>query len=119
MGEFAYTYFSDLKDYVLKEMHQGGFGIFVDAWYLCSFFSMDYNPESSFPEKGKKAIEANFKSSREACVVSIFKQRYPVFLMVHNNQDVAVRLSTLDKWSRAGTFGNCHELERELKNTRT
>ena len=31
MGEFAYTYFDDLEDDVLKEMPQGGFRIFVDA----------------------------------------------------------------------------------------
>ena len=40
MGELAYTSFRDLKDDVLKEMPREGFGIFVDAWYLCEFFNM-------------------------------------------------------------------------------
>ena len=37
MGEFVYTPFGDLKDKFLKEMPWGGFGIFVDVWYLCAF----------------------------------------------------------------------------------
>ena len=37
MGEFVYMSFEDLKDEFLKEMPWGGFGIFVDAWYLCAF----------------------------------------------------------------------------------
>ena len=37
MGEFDYTYLGDLKYDVLREMPQGGFGIFVDAWSPCEF----------------------------------------------------------------------------------
>ena len=48
MEEFAYASFGDLKDDVPKEMHQGGFGIFVDVWSLFVFFDMDYTSESSF-----------------------------------------------------------------------
>ena len=47
MGKFAYTYFVGFKGDVLKEMPQGGLGIFVDAWSLCEFFNMDYISESS------------------------------------------------------------------------
>ena len=54
MGEFSYAYFGDLKDYILKEMPWGGFGLFVDAWSPCAFFNMDYTYESSFLERGKK-----------------------------------------------------------------
>ena len=45
MGEFAYASFGDLKDDVLKEIPQGGFGLFVDAWYLCAFCNMEYTSE--------------------------------------------------------------------------
>ena len=33
MAEFFYTSFGDLKDYVLKGIYRGGFGILVYAWY--------------------------------------------------------------------------------------
>ena len=83
-------------------MHQVGFGIFVDAWFLCVFFNMDYNSEPLFLEREKKSREENFKSSGEACVASTFDQWYPVFLVGHSTRDVAVgillsRLSNLDK----------------------
>ena len=124
MGEFAYTSFGDLKDDVLKEMPWGGFGIFVDAWYLCAFFNMEYTSESSFLEKAKKVRGVNFKSSGEARVAITFDQRCPAFLVGHSTRDVDVGtllsgFSTLDKWSRAGKSGNCHEPEIELKNART
>ena len=41
----------------------GDFFPFVDAWGICTFFSMDYTYESSFLKKGKKVIGVNFKSS--------------------------------------------------------
>ena len=37
MVEFAYAYFGDMKDDVLKEMNWGGFEIFMDAWSPCEF----------------------------------------------------------------------------------
>ena len=40
MGEFSYASFGYLKDGVLKEMPRGGFGLFMDAWYLCALCSM-------------------------------------------------------------------------------
>ena len=57
-------------------------------------------------------------------MASTFDQHYHVICFGQSNQDVAVgtllpRLSDLDKWSQAGTFGTCHELERELNNSRT
>ena len=57
-------------------------------------------------------------------MASTFDQRYPAFLVGHSTRYVEVGtflpgLSTLDKWSLAGTFGNHHELERELNNTST
>ena len=102
MGEFDYAYFGDLKDDVLKEISEGGLGLFVDAWYLCAFFNMDYTSESSFLERGKKVRGANFKSSGEDQMGSTFYQRYPDFLMVHSTRDVAVGtllhgFSTLEK----------------------
>ena len=42
IGEFSYACFGYLKDELLKEMLQGGFGIFVDAWYLCAFLNTYY-----------------------------------------------------------------------------
>ena len=63
MGEFSDTYFRDLKDDVLKEMHRGSFGLFVDAWSLCEYFNMDYNSESSFLESRKK-VEGQTSSHR-------------------------------------------------------
>ena len=36
-GEYAYTYFGDLKDDVLKEMPWGGFEIFMDECSPCEF----------------------------------------------------------------------------------
>ena len=77
MGEFSYTYFGDLKDDFLKEMPQGGFGIFVGAWYLCAFFNMDYTSESSFLERKNKSRGANFKSSGESYVARNFEQAIP------------------------------------------
>ena len=57
-------------------------------------------------------------------MASTFDQRYPSFLVGQSTQDLAVGtllpiFSTLEKWSRAGTFGTHHELERDLKNSRT
>ena len=83
MGEFVYTSFGDLKDAVLKEMPQGGFGIFVNTWSLCKFSNMDYTSDSSFLERGKKTRGVNFKSSGEAHVSSTIDQRYPVFLVIN------------------------------------
>ena len=68
MGEFAYKYFGNLRNDVLKDMPQGGFGIFIDAWSLCAFFNMDHTSESSFLERGKKVRGVYFKSSGEARV---------------------------------------------------
>ena len=115
MGEFAYTSFGDLKDDVLKEIPWGGFGLFVDAWSRYAFCNMDYTADFYFLERGKKVRRANFKSSGEASVTSTFDQRYPDFLVRHSTRDVAVikllpGLSTLEKWSQAGTFGTSCEL---------
>ena len=63
MGDFAYTYFGYLKDYVLKKMPWGGFGIFLDACSLCAFYNMDYTSEYSFLERVKKFRGLGFKSS--------------------------------------------------------
>ena len=90
MVEFAYAYFGDLKDDVLKEIPQGGFGIFVNAWSLCAFFNMDYTSEFSFLERGKKVRGVHFKSSGEASVASTFDHKYPTFLVGHSNRDMAV-----------------------------
>ena len=79
MEEFAYAYFGDLKDDVLKEMTQGGLGIFMDAWYLCAFFNVNYTSESSFLERRGNVKGANFKSSGEARMASNFDRRYPDF----------------------------------------
>ena len=84
MVEFAYVSFGGLKDDFLKEMPWGGFGIFVDAWSLCAFCSMDFTSESSFLESVNKVRGANFKSSGEAHVASTFYQRYPAFLKGHS-----------------------------------
>ena len=46
MGDFAYTYFGDFKYDFLKEIPWGGFGIFVDAWYLCVSSNMEYTSDS-------------------------------------------------------------------------
>ena len=78
---------------------------------------MDYNYESSFLERGKKARVSNFNSSGEARVESTFDQRYTAFIVGQSTRDVAVGtllpgLSTLEKWYQEGTFGTCHELER-------
>ena len=59
MEELAYASFGDFKYDVLKEIPQGGLGIFLYAWSLCAFFNMEYTSESSFLEKGKKVIGAN------------------------------------------------------------
>ena len=83
MGDFAYTYFGYLKGDVLKEMPWGGFGIFVDAWYLCAFFNMEYTSESSSLERGKKIRGAKLKSSGEDHVGNNFDQHCPAFLVVH------------------------------------
>ena len=72
MGEFAYAYFWYFKDDVLKEIPQGDFGIFVDAWSLFVFCKMEYISESSFLESGKKVRKTNFKSSGEDGVSSTF-----------------------------------------------
>ena len=124
MGEFSYASFGYLKDGVLKEMPRGGFVLFMDAWYLCALCSMYYTSESSFLERGKKVRGMNFKSSGESRVARNFYQRYPAFLVGHSTRDVVVGtllpgLSTLDKWSQAGTFGTRHELDIELKNATT
>ena len=66
MREFAYAYFGDLKDGVLKEMTWGGSGIFVDACSLYEFCNMDYTSESSILEKVNKGIGVGFNSSGEA-----------------------------------------------------
>ena len=79
-----YAYFGYLKDGVLKEIPQGGFDIFVDAWSLCEFCNTDYTYENSFLERVNKVRGGNFKSSVEAGVVSNFDQRYPAFIMVHS-----------------------------------
>ena len=55
---------------------------------------------------------------------ALLTNKYPAFLVGHSTQDVAVgtlltRLLCLDKCSLARTFGTCHELERELNNSRT
>ena len=124
MGEFAYTSFGDLKYDALKEIPWIFFGIFVYDWTLCEFFNMDYTFESSLLERGKKVRGVNFNSSGESRVASTFDQQYPAFLLGHSTLDVAVGtflqgFRTLDKCSRAGTFGNCHKLDKELKNSRT
>ena len=67
-----------------------GFGIFVDAWYLCEFCNMEYTSESYFLERGNKVRGVIFKSSGEAHEASMFEQKYPDFLMGHSTQDVAV-----------------------------
>ena len=61
MGEFAYAYFGDFKDDVMKEMPWGDFGVFVDDWYICEFFNMDYTFKLSFLEWGKKVKGVGFK----------------------------------------------------------
>ena len=124
IGEFAYTYFGNLKDDVLNEIPRGGFGIFVDAWSLCAHFNMDYTSESSFLERGKTVRGEEFMLSGEALVESTFDQQYLAFIVGHSTQDVAVGtllpgLSTLGKFSWARTFGTRHKLEIELKNART
>ena len=81
MGEFDYAYFGDLKDDVLKEISEGGLGLFVDAWYLCAFFNMDYTSESSFLERGKKARGSKFNSLGESHTERTFDQQYPAFLV--------------------------------------
>ena len=53
-----------------------------------------------------------------------FDQRYPDFLVGHSTQDVYFGtllpgFSTIEKLSWAGTFGNFHEMDIELKKTRT
>ena len=90
MEELAYASFRDFKYDVLKEIPQGGLGIFLYAWSLCAFFNMEYTSESSFLEKGKKVIGANFKSSGEARVASTFDQKCPDFLGGNSTRDVAV-----------------------------
>ena len=85
MGEFAYTYFGDLKYDFLKKIPQGGLGLFVYAWSLCAFFNVDYTSDSSFLERGKNVRGANFKSSGEALMASTFDQRYPAFLVENYN----------------------------------
>ena len=113
MGEFAYASFGDLKDGVLKEMPWGSFGLFVDDWSLYEICNMNYSSESSFLEKGNKVIEMGINSSGGACVASTFDHRYSDFLVGHSTLDVAVGklltvFSTLEKWSRAVTFGTRH-----------
>ena len=63
MGEFAYASFDYLKDGVLKEIPRGGFGLFVDAWSLCTFCNMYYTSESSLIERGNTVRGVGFKSS--------------------------------------------------------
>ena len=57
-------------------------------------------------------------------MASTFDQRHPAFFVGQSTRDVAVGTllpgsSTRGKWSRAGTFGTLHELDRELKKSRT
>ena len=90
----------------------------MNAWSLCTFCNMDYTSELPFLEMGKKVKGSNFKSE------ITFDQRYPYFIMGHSTQDVAFStlltvLSTIYKGSWVGTFWTHHELERDLKNTRT
>ena len=85
---------------------------------------MDYNSESSFVERGNNVRGENFNSSGEAHLEITFDLWYPSFLLRHSTRDVAdstllTGLSTIEKWSRSGTFVTLHELEREPKNTRT
>ena len=99
-----------LKDEVLKEIPRGGFGIFVDAWYMCDFCNMDQTSKSYFIEIGNKVRGVSYNTSGEAQVANTYNQCYPVFLVGHSSHDIAVgtllpRLSTLDEWSRAGNFG--------------
>ena len=68
MGEFDFVYFGGLKYFVLKEIPWGGLGIFVDVWYLCVFFNMDYTSDSYFLKRVNKVIGVVFKSSGEAYV---------------------------------------------------
>ena len=74
-GDFAYRSFEDLKDDVLKEIHGGEFGIFVNAWSLCEFCYIDYTSKSSFLETRKKVRGVGFMSAVEACMASTFEQR--------------------------------------------
>ena len=123
MRYFAYASFGDLTDEVLKEIPRGGFGIFVNAWYLCEFCNMDYTSDSLFLERGNKVRGLGFKSSVEAHVKSTFDQRYPLFLGGHSSRDMDIGtllpiLSTFDKFSRSGISGTRHKLERDLMNAR-
>ena len=56
MGDFTFISWGDLKNEVLEEIPWGGFGLFVDAWYLCTSCNMDYNYYPSFLYKIKKFI---------------------------------------------------------------
>ena len=53
MGEFIYASFGGLKDVVLEEMPQGGFGLFGGALSLWAYYNMEYAYESSLLEMGK------------------------------------------------------------------
>ena len=85
---------------------------------------MDYTSDSSCLERGNKFRGVGFKSPGEYRVLSTFDQWYPVFLVGHSTEEVAVgtiltRFPTLYKYSWAGTFGTRHEMERYLKNSST
>ena len=85
---------------------------------------MEYNPKYSLLEMVKKVIWVVFESSGESRVARTFFHWYSAFIVGHSTQNMTVgtlltRLSTLEKWSWAGKFGNRHELEREIKNAST
>ena len=79
-----------MKDDVLKEMHQGGSGLFVDACYLCEFFNVDYTSDSFLLERVNDFRGVGFKLSGEFCVACTFYQRCQAFIVGHSTQDVVV-----------------------------
>ena len=74
MVEFAYMSFGYMKDGIPKKMPWGVLGIFMDVWFLCAFFNMDYTSKSYFLERLNMVRGIGFKFSGESCVASTSDQ---------------------------------------------
>lgn len=120
--EATFECFEDLKGEVAKNLADGSFGKFVDAWLLTAFCNLSFVSEAEYLIRGKNVLGNGFTNSSDAQNAGTFEQRYSQFLVGAQKEfrlgTLLPGFTTLDRWSKDGAYGSRHELERELKNAR-